>query len=56
MPCDLATTSSYTWNYDNVPPVDFEMELQPAPRFDLEVYESVDAASCKHGPGQFIEK
>ena len=39
MPCDLATDEGYTWNYDNVPDEDFEIELQPAPRFQLKVYE-----------------
>ncbi len=37
-PCDLST-SNYTWNYDGVPEGDFEMRLEPAPRFELSRYE-----------------
>jgi hypothetical protein len=42
MPCDLATDKKYTWghNKDNHKSLneDFEIELQQAPRFKLEVY------------------
>ena len=43
MPCDLATDKKYTWghNKDDSEKLDenFEIELQQAPRFKLEVYE-----------------
>ncbi len=37
-PCDLST-SNFTWNYNGVPEGDFEMQLEPAPRFELSRYE-----------------
>lgn len=33
-PCDLSTDGNYTWNYEGVPEGDFEMALEPAPRFE----------------------
>ncbi len=40
-PCDLST-SNYTWNYYGIPLGDFGMLLEPAPRFELTVYEKED--------------
>jgi len=38
MPCDLYPGKEYTWAYNNIPDVNFPMDLQMAPRFDLNVY------------------
>ena len=38
MPCDLSTDPLFTWSYDHVPNEDFEIDLKPAPRFELKVY------------------
>jgi len=37
-PCDLSDDVHFTWGYDHVPPPDFKIDLQPAPRFPLKVY------------------
>ena len=38
MPCDLSNDEKFIWSYHNVPNVDFEIDLKPAPRFELEAY------------------
>lgn len=41
-PCDLYTRDDYTWDYEDIPTVselETNMELAPAPRFPLEIYE-----------------
>lgn len=38
MPCDLSTDRLFNWSYENVPDEDFEIDLQPSPRFKMEVY------------------
>eukprot|EP00536_Pseudo-nitzschia_multiseries_P016575 jgi/Psemu1/328275/estExt_fgenesh1_pg.C_11540001 len=40
-PCDLDSNPGYTWNYDNVQPVEAfasNIKLAPAPRFDMQTY------------------
>lgn len=38
-PCDLYKDSKFTWAYDGVPPNGkFDIELAPAPRFDISTY------------------
>jgi hypothetical protein len=32
-PCDVDGSSRYVWNYKGIPGLDFQLELQPAPRF-----------------------
>ena len=44
-PCDLATDSNHLWSYNDIPDVDFDMKLMPAPRFELEAYKE----SCVFG-------
>jgi len=38
MPCDLYPGKEYTWEYKNIPDANFSMDLQMAPRFDINVY------------------
>ena len=37
MPCDLSS-DDYTWDYAGVPIGNFEMKLEPAPRFEINKY------------------
>ncbi len=37
-PCDLSTSSDFTWAYENVPEGEFEKRLEAAPRFELTKY------------------
>jgi hypothetical protein len=37
-PCDLSTDESFVADYETTPDVDFEIDLKPAPRFELDVY------------------
>jgi len=53
MPCDLSNDKAYTWNYKDVPPHDFVMELKPAPRFNLSAYEKKE---CFYPTGINVEE
>ena len=49
-PCDLSADESFVWGYKNTPDVDFEIDLKPAPRFELDVYGG--PAPCMFGQYQ----
>ena len=49
-PCDLSTDESFVADYETTPDVDFEINLQPAPRFELDVYGG--PAPCMFGQYQ----
>jgi len=39
MPCDLSTAESFSWSYDGIPEDNYEIKLEPAPRFERKMYE-----------------
>ena len=38
MTCNLYPGKEFTWEYNNIPDANFSMDLQMAPRFDINVY------------------
>ena len=55
-PCDLYGDPQFTWGYEPLPPIgDFEMELQPAPRYPMEVYIK-DSLTCGNSGQTMIER
>jgi len=39
MPCDVSAAESFSWSYDGIPEGNFEIKLEPAPRFERKMYE-----------------
>ena len=53
-PCDLSD-SNYVWGYGGVPVNDFEMILEPAPRFEKGRYEKGDCSHHTAAQGRKLE-
>jgi len=51
MPCDLYPGKEYTWLLNNIPDVNFPMDLQMAPRFDLNAYKK---RACDQSEGTTV--
>jgi len=39
MPCDVSAAESFSWSYDGIPEGNFEIKMEPAPRFERKMYE-----------------
>lgn len=50
-PCDLDASSRFVWGYTSIPD-DFEIELRPAPRYNLIAYQTADRNTRVFGQKQ----